>query len=430
MSTTAQPLVSAIVSTYKAERFIKGLLDDLLLQTIGSRLEIIVIDSGSPENEGGIVQEYQKKHPNIKYVRTERETVYAAWNRAIKLASGIYITNANTDDRRKTDAYEIMSDYLDAHPEIGLVYSDVVITHEPNETFNCNSGRGIFKFDEHDREKLLNGLCYVGPMPMWRASIHNKVGFFDPDFVTSGDLEFWVRVSEFYEFKKIPQLLGLYQKRPDSVENSNEVEKSIENLVIKYKYSPSRQHYLHSWPKDKIVEHIKKIQRCSAYIAENKFSECITLADELLAIIPSDADALYLKATALYRIQKVSEAIPLFEKVIELNPLHSISLNNLAVWFWSKGEKQKAIAYMERCVESDMNNNAARINLAEMLIQTNKTEKAIAVLSESIRRNLFLKEALELLINYQKKSNPVLSTYYQDLLKHYNQLVSKPFLKK
>jgi Glycosyl transferase family 2 len=68
--------VSAMVSTYKNERFIEGRLKDLLAQTLGDQLEIIVVDSGSPENEGAIVRRYQKQHPNIHYIRTEqRENV-------------------------------------------------------------------------------------------------------------------------------------------------------------------------------------------------------------------------------------------------------------------------------------------------------------------------------------------------------------------
>ena len=190
-------LVSAIVSTYNAERFIKGRLDDLLSQTIGKKLEIIVIDSGSTQYEGDIVKEYQKLHPNIKYLRTERETVYKAWNRGIELSSGKYLTNANTDDRLRKDAYEVLSTFLDDHSEYALVYPDVLVTRNENESFEINSSDAMYKLNEHDREILLNGLCYVGPMPMWRKSVHEKVGLFDPDFITSGDFEFWVNFQNF-----------------------------------------------------------------------------------------------------------------------------------------------------------------------------------------------------------------------------------------
>ena len=101
-SASETPLVSAIVSTYNAERFIRGCLEDLEAQTIADRLEIVVIDSGSPQNEGTIVREFQQRYDNILYIRTaQREGLYAAWNRGIQAARGKYITNANTDDRHE-----------------------------------------------------------------------------------------------------------------------------------------------------------------------------------------------------------------------------------------------------------------------------------------------------------------------------------------
>ena len=75
-------LVSALVSTYGSERFIRGCLADLEAQTIADRVEIIVVDSCSPQNERAVVEEFQPQYDNIKYIRTERrETVYHAWNR-------------------------------------------------------------------------------------------------------------------------------------------------------------------------------------------------------------------------------------------------------------------------------------------------------------------------------------------------------------
>ena len=86
-------LVSAIVSVYNCERFIRGCLEDLEQQTIADKLEIVVVNSGSQQNEEPIIKEFQTKYDNIVYIKTEeRETIYKAWNRGIKTSSGKYIT--------------------------------------------------------------------------------------------------------------------------------------------------------------------------------------------------------------------------------------------------------------------------------------------------------------------------------------------------
>ena len=94
--------VSAIVSTFNAAPYLLGCLENLLNQSLYRKgeLEIIVIDSGSLQNEKGVVKEFQKKGYRIKYFRTDkRESLYAAWNHGIGLSEGKYLTNANTDDR-------------------------------------------------------------------------------------------------------------------------------------------------------------------------------------------------------------------------------------------------------------------------------------------------------------------------------------------
>lgn len=241
--TGGEILVSAIVSVYKAGKFINGCLEDLTRQTIADRLEIIVIDSASDEGEARVVRRFQDKYKNIIYVRTaERETVYAAWNRGIKLASGKYITNANADDRHRKDALELMAATLENHPEIALVYADLLITETENQTFENCTPIDRFRWFEWDRRKLLEGLCFMGPQPMWRRRLHEEYGYFRSDYITSGDYEFWLRVSQTNEFKHLPVILGLYLKTPTSIEHSNRYAQFRENAAILSDYRPAAEH--------------------------------------------------------------------------------------------------------------------------------------------------------------------------------------------
>jgi glycosyltransferase involved in cell wall biosynthesis len=226
-------LVSAIVSTYISEEFMRGCLEDLYSQTIADDTEIIVVDSASPQNERAIVSEFLNRHNNIKYIRTEnRETLYQAWNRGIKEASGIYITNANTDDRHRSDAFEIMAHTLDAHPDIALVYADQLYTAVPNETFQSTISIKRRVWQEYSYQ-VLRGHCLVSAQPMWRKSLHDRYGYFDESYASAGDWEFWLRVGRVEKFKKINKVLGLYYENPRGIEishqNSLEEVKKIRN---------------------------------------------------------------------------------------------------------------------------------------------------------------------------------------------------------
>ena len=245
MRSSAQPedyLVSAIVSTYNSEGFIRECIEDLEAQTIANRLEIVVVDSCSQQNEKAIVEELQKKYLNIKYIRTDqRETVYQAWNRGIKAATGKYITNANTDDRHRFDAFEQMIKILESDPGVALVYADVIMTEQENETFDSHTPCGYFTWLDWDRNKLLEQGCFMGPQPMWRREVHDEYGFFDESMVTSGDYEFWLRISQTHNFYHINSQLGLYLKSPQSIEHRNRARQQEENNKILSLYSEAAQ---------------------------------------------------------------------------------------------------------------------------------------------------------------------------------------------
>lgn len=217
----SQPLVSAIVSTYNSSRHIRGCLDTLVSQTLGNNLEIIVINSNSQENEEAIVQEYQKKHSNIRYLRTEkRETIYAAWNRGVKMSRGKYLTNANTDDRLRKDALEILAKELDQR-DVGIVYSDTLITHQENETYENNTAHSVWRQPDFSIRQMLM-YCPFGPQPMWRRSVHEKIGVFEPQYTIAGDYEFFLRIAWKYGAHHIAEPLGLFLLHGTSLSHADQ----------------------------------------------------------------------------------------------------------------------------------------------------------------------------------------------------------------
>ena len=214
-------LVSAIVSSYNSERFIKSCLENLENQTIADRLEIIVVNSGSQQNEEKIIKKFQDKYSNIKYIKTDqRETVYAAWNRGVKAATGKYITNANTDDRHRPDAMEIMVRALEENPAVGAVYAETLITDKENETFENNSARQYFNRPNFNLRQMLL-FSFFGPQPMWRRSVHQRIGYFDESLSVAGDYEFFIRLAREFGALHIGEIIGLYTCRSRSIENHN-----------------------------------------------------------------------------------------------------------------------------------------------------------------------------------------------------------------
>jgi glycosyltransferase involved in cell wall biosynthesis len=237
---TSAYLVSAIVSAYNSERFLRGCLEDLEAQTLADQLEIVIVNSGSQQNEEAIVRQFQKRYQNITYLKTEqRETVYQAWNRAIRIAKGKYLTNANTDDRHAPHALEYMTKILEVRPEIALVYADVWITENENDTYDHFTPSGKYQWRDFDPVTLIDQ-CYIGPQPMWRKRLHAKYGLFDDQLQSAGDWEFWLRIAKKEGFSHVPKLLGLYLNSPTSIEHRDPDLVNREIALIRHRY---RQFY-------------------------------------------------------------------------------------------------------------------------------------------------------------------------------------------
>ena len=226
-------LISAIVSAYNCERFIRGCLEDLEDQTIFNKIEIIVVMTGSEQNEKAIIYEFQRKFNNIILIETEkRTTLYKAWNIGIAHASGKYLTNANSDDRHSKDAYAKMSKFLDDNEHIDLVYADSIITETENETFEkCTPTGFMDHIDFMDRVTFS-----IGPHPMWRTRLHEVFGLFDECLEVAGDYEFWMRIAGKCKFGHIKTRLGLYLRNPISVERRNYEKTALEVIDVKKRY--------------------------------------------------------------------------------------------------------------------------------------------------------------------------------------------------
>ncbi len=247
--------VTAIVSVYNAEIFLKACLEDLVAQSIFDQTEVIIIDAHSPQNEKEIAEEFTQKHKNIKYIRTaERESLYASWNRAIKIAKGEYITNANADDRHATHAFERLAKELDVNPHIALTYANCRVTTEKNALFHSAPIIGVNRWLAYDRINLLRR-CEMGPQPMWRRSVHDTVGFFDDSYTVTGDYDMWLRMAEHFEFRHIPEELGLYLTYDNNLETQN--------------------------PEHTLKEHVRAQQRALQYFIQDEHAHTQNYAEQL-----------------------------------------------------------------------------------------------------------------------------------------------------
>lgn len=90
-------LISIIIPVYNTERYLRGCLDSILVQTY-TNWEAVLVDDGSTDMSGVICDEYAEKDSRIKVIHKANEGVSIARFTALKASAGDYVTFVDSDD--------------------------------------------------------------------------------------------------------------------------------------------------------------------------------------------------------------------------------------------------------------------------------------------------------------------------------------------
>ncbi|MEB6231489.1 CDP-glycerol glycerophosphotransferase family protein [Mammaliicoccus sciuri] len=121
-------LLSIIVPVYNVQGYIHDCVDSLLAQNIDNSLyEIILINDGSKDKSGEIIDRFSKTHENIKSFHFNNSGLGATRNKGINIANGKYIAFLDSDDFVPKKAYESLLESAE--------FNDADIVTSPVERF-------------------------------------------------------------------------------------------------------------------------------------------------------------------------------------------------------------------------------------------------------------------------------------------------------
>jgi len=107
----------------------------------------------------------------------------------------------------------------------------------------------------------------------------------------------------------------------------------------------------------KLINYIKKSAQLGNH---DKFVECIQFVDKALTIDPKNIDALSIKSSAFFKLQKYEECIFFFtDKLLEIDPkdIDALIIKSKALFNLQKHEKCNSIA--NKILTIDPNNEDA-----------------------------------------------------------------------
>ena len=99
------PLISVIVPVYKVEKYLDKCVQSIVTQTY-KKLEIILVDDGSPDNCPAMCDEYAGKDERVNVIHKDNGGLSDARNAGLNVCKGDYIMFVDSDDWVEPDYCE------------------------------------------------------------------------------------------------------------------------------------------------------------------------------------------------------------------------------------------------------------------------------------------------------------------------------------
>jgi glycosyltransferase involved in cell wall biosynthesis len=164
---------------------VRSVLDQ---RDVPDEVEIVVVDDGSTDNTGEVLETLAGK---IKCVRQERSGVSAARNLGISSSSGEWIAFLDSDDLWLPGKLRAQMNFFSDHPGMFLCQTDEIW---------IRNGRRINPRKYHRKPSghcfpLLLERCLVSPSAaVVHRSLFDSVGLFDETLPACEDYDLWLRI--------------------------------------------------------------------------------------------------------------------------------------------------------------------------------------------------------------------------------------------
>ncbi|HWT81645.1 MAG TPA: glycosyltransferase, partial [Candidatus Methylomirabilis sp.] len=230
-----RPRVSIIMPVYNEERYVRQAVDSILQQTV-SDFEFVILDDGSTDRTLEILQSY--RDPRIRLVTQANSGLTASLNRCLPLVSGQYIARMDGNDISHPDRLESQADFLDSHPQIGLLGAAFLQVNQEGVAVK------VYTYpiaDPSIRQALWSDCPFCHSLVMFRRECIDRVGGYRERIGPAEDYDLWFRISERFMLANLPRPLHQVRIAPTGITLSKRFDQIRATLLVRH-LAQERQH--------------------------------------------------------------------------------------------------------------------------------------------------------------------------------------------
>lgn len=225
----SEPIVSVLMPVYNCERYLRQTLDSLTAQTM-TDFEVILVNDGSTDSSGKIVEEFSAKDSRFRVLNQTNQGIVAALNNGLALVKGKYIARLDSDDLAHPDRLKLQVEYLDQHLGcvcVGSLYRAI------DENGTVIWTQKVFSRLNQTNLDIFPPRVTVLPHPsiMLRTADLKQINGYRFQFPHAEDYDLFLRLSGIGTLAIIPQHLLDYRVHQSSLSSQN-LEKQLDSALM------------------------------------------------------------------------------------------------------------------------------------------------------------------------------------------------------
>ena len=227
------PRVSVLMPVYNTcAEYLRPAIESILVQTF-TDFEFIIINDGSTDNSPAVIAEYAAKDNRIKFIDNKKNSgLISVLNQGLDLCSGEYIARMDSDDIAYPERFAKQVEYLDLHPECGVLGTAIQLFGAQNKT--CFYKKKITCLD------LIYKCSVAHPSVMLRKNIFDMYSLrYNFEHFAAEDYGLWAEVIKYTQIHNLPEILLRYRTHPRQIScvfnaGQNEATKAIQQKLITF----------------------------------------------------------------------------------------------------------------------------------------------------------------------------------------------------
>ncbi|MBD3344924.1 MAG: glycosyltransferase [Chitinivibrionales bacterium] len=211
------PDISVIMAVRNGISFLDQSIPAILRQTFGN-FEFIIIDDGSTDGSGQLLEKYNALDERISIVSQENQGLTKALNTAINRAKAPLIAIQDVDDISLPRRLESQIKEFQKDSSLVLCGTGSQALNPPNKKV-LRAQAGVICENQILRERLKYVNAIRHSSAMFRKDVFIRVGRYCESFIYSQDINLWHRMAQVGTIKNIPDVLLHYSNYKNSVSN-------------------------------------------------------------------------------------------------------------------------------------------------------------------------------------------------------------------